>query len=450
MADYGLGTPRDPKAAVEWYAKAAAQGSAFAQRSLGTHYLYGDGVPADDHLAFYWFGQSAGQDDAVAEESLAYLYLKGRGIPQDPRVAFAWYYRSAEQDDANSQYNLASLYLYGNGVSKDQPAAFAWYYRAAVLGDAYSQQYVGYMYLSGSAVRRNPSESLRWYLRAEKQLPNDQALKRAVAQARLYALLEDPHALLNFDPSMLSAGLRRWLAWIFCALAIFYALGALWLLRQSFRVGEAGVKLPLTVGWFVFFLESQAVAACGLFLLGVPFGSAALLGVSAATVALPLIVSTLGSLRRRFWVPTTPLLQTGLYALGASVLILGLNFAFQRGYTWFYHGPVPNQPTMPLIVQAKTSAPWITALSVALLLPAAEEILCRGYLFETARRYVSGWNAVFVTALIFAGLHFQGTYFLPLFAFGLILGWTRLKTGSLWLPLFLHLLNNALSLIFSR
>jgi TPR repeat protein len=54
-----MGAPRDLKVAADWYRRAANQGMAEAQNSLGVMYAAGDGVPRDPVEAYKWFELSA-------------------------------------------------------------------------------------------------------------------------------------------------------------------------------------------------------------------------------------------------------------------------------------------------------------------------------------------------------------------------------------------------------
>jgi TPR repeat protein len=51
----GQGVARDFAAAVNWYRKAAEQGDAYGQYSLGLMYYGGQGVPRDYAVAVSWF-----------------------------------------------------------------------------------------------------------------------------------------------------------------------------------------------------------------------------------------------------------------------------------------------------------------------------------------------------------------------------------------------------------
>jgi membrane protease YdiL (CAAX protease family) len=86
-------------------------------------------------------------------------------------------------------------------------------------------------------------------------------------------------------------------------------------------------------------------------------------------------------------------------------------------------------------------------LVFAMIIPVAEEILFRGYLFGAVKRGLSDTYAVVITAFCFAIVHAQLLYFVPLFTMGLALGWLRLKTRSLRVPMLMHAFNNWLALV---
>jgi len=133
-----------------------------------------------------------------------------------------------------------------------------------------------------------------------------------------------------------------------------------------------------------------------------------------------------------------------LYGLGAYGMSLLLMVGYDQIYRLVTHAALPGQPTEVLISKAKHGSVWLTFACVAVGLPLAEEILFRGYLFEALQRRLPDAPVIILTAFAFSFVHFQGLYFAPLFGFGLVQGWVRLKTGSLRLPVLLHVLNNGL------
>ncbi len=446
----GLGTKRNLTEAAHWYSLGAKQGNAQAARSLAQCYLYGRGVRQSDENAFYYYDQSARQDDPEAEMRLALLYRDGRGVARDLRAAFAWLYRSAGQDDPAAEMHLGFLYLEGRGVPQDNRAAFAWFYRSAVQGDSYGESALAYMYAAGKGVPRDPVEALRWYLKAEVKRPADQGLKNEVAMARLRAFVKDPGSLSALDLAALPAVAKRWLDGAFIVLTAFYVLGGMTLLVLCFRAHDASGKLSIALGWMFFFLESQGVAFLALCLFGTAWGANALLGATSLACALPIILSTGGPVRSRLWKhPTVSVRKLLLYGLTACAALALIIFVFSKIYLLVKHSPLPGQPTLPLLSSAKQTSAWMTYVSAALLMPVAEEIVFRGYLFNALQRHLRDRNVVIVTALVFSAIHFQWLYFLPIAGFGLALGWARLKTGSLWLPVLIHVTNNGLFLAVS-
>ena len=62
----GQGVPKNDAEAAGWLRKAAEQGIAIAQASLGVRHFYGLGVPKDETEAYFWLnlGNSALDDTA--------------------------------------------------------------------------------------------------------------------------------------------------------------------------------------------------------------------------------------------------------------------------------------------------------------------------------------------------------------------------------------------------
>ena len=91
----GLGVAKDYAEAARWFRKAAEQGNAIGQRSLGRAYEVGEGVPRDLAQAGRCFRKAADQGDATAQGRLGVMYLAGVGVPQDDVKAYMWLNLSA-------------------------------------------------------------------------------------------------------------------------------------------------------------------------------------------------------------------------------------------------------------------------------------------------------------------------------------------------------------------
>ena len=86
----------------------------------------------------------------------------------------------------------------------------------------------------------------------------------------------------------------------------------------------------------------------------------------------------------------------------------------------------------------------IFALMIMVGAPIVEELFFRGLLFAALRkRGVPVVWTVIITAVLFAGFHFEPVRLLILLPSGLLLGWVRAKTGSLGASMVAHGLINA-------
>lgn len=84
------------------------------------------------------------------------------------------------------------------------------------------------------------------------------------------------------------------------------------------------------------------------------------------------------------------------------------------------------------------------ALIVMVGAPIVEELFFRGLLFSALRkRGVGTVLTIILTAVVFAGFHFEPTRFLVLLPTGLLLGWVRWKTGSTGSAMVAHGVVNA-------
>tara|TARA_Y100000994_G_scaffold184873_1_gene153680 strand:+ start:199 stop:900 length:702 start_codon:yes stop_codon:yes gene_type:complete len=85
-------------------------------------------------------------------------------------------------------------------------------------------------------------------------------------------------------------------------------------------------------------------------------------------------------------------------------------------------------------------------LGVVFFGPIFEEFLFRGFLFKGLQKsIIGGHGAVFVSAILFSIVHVQyGIYILlfMMFPIAVLLGYARLKSGSLLLPILIHMINN--------
>jgi membrane protease YdiL (CAAX protease family) len=439
-------TPKpDPAKAVESYRKAADRGYAPAQAQLGYMMKYGQGIPKDAKGGFAWFLKAARQGNAFAERELGLSYLFGDGVPKSDKDAFAWLYSAAVQDDSTAEHNLGYLYRTGRGVTRNYKAAYAWYYRSAEHNDHYGEWGLAYMYQRGHGVKKDVTEAMKWYRKAEVGLPKNESLKRVIALTDLQAFLESPTSKTLNISALRSAFFWPLVIGLYLFAAIYVAIGVILLCYSLRKPYAPGILVAL--GWIVFYFESQGVATLAVMIAGNSLLADVLIGSIAVFGAVPVIGSTLGASRSRVW-KSSPLPWRTLlaYASALCLALIALGFIHEKVSSLISHSPLPPQSTMALFEKSKEASAWVTFACVALVIPIAEEVLFRSYLFDALRRHLPGSATIFITAFLFAFVHFQLLYFLPLFVMGLVFGLARLKTDSLRPSILLHVLNNAVVL----
>jgi len=105
--------------------------------------------------------------------------------------------------------------------------------------------------------------------------------------------------------------------------------------------------------------------------------------------------------------------------------------------------------TIDLLIASKTSGTMIVnILNIALLPAIAEELFFRGVFQKIFYNlFKSGHIAIWVTAFLFSSIHLQFFGFIPRFILGLIFGYLFFWSGTLWLPIISHFVNNAVPVI---
>ena len=99
----------------------------------------------------------------------------------------------------------------------------------------------------------------------------------------------------------------------------------------------------------------------------------------------------------------------------------------------------------------ESSWQFIYAMMMIAVLPAlGEELMFRGIL----QRIFSEWSGskhtgIWATAILFSAMHMQFYGFVPRLLLGVMLGYLFLWSGSLWLPILAHFINNGAAVIAS-
>lgn len=86
---------------------------------------------------------------------------------------------------------------------------------------------------------------------------------------------------------------------------------------------------------------------------------------------------------------------------------------------------------------------------IAIIPAVGEEFLFRGVILRLFKEWTKNAHiAVMVSAFLFSALHLQFYGFMPRLLLGVILGYMFVWSGSLWVPMLIHFINNAFAIIY--
>jgi membrane protease YdiL (CAAX protease family) len=93
---------------------------------------------------------------------------------------------------------------------------------------------------------------------------------------------------------------------------------------------------------------------------------------------------------------------------------------------------------------------WINILIIGVIPALGEELLFRGVIQkELFSKYGKIHLSIWITAFLFSAIHLQFLGFIPRFLIGGLLGYLFYWSGSIWLPIIAHFVNNAGAVILS-
>ena len=91
----------------------------------------------------------------------------------------------------------------------------------------------------------------------------------------------------------------------------------------------------------------------------------------------------------------------------------------------------------------------VNFLMIAILPAIGEELLFRGVIQRLFQEWIRNAHmAIMITAFLFSFIHFQFYGFLPRFLLGLYFGYLMIWSGTLWVPIAGHLINNGMAVIY--
>lgn len=118
---------------------------------------------------------------------------------------------------------------------------------------------------------------------------------------------------------------------------------------------------------------------------------------------------------------------------------------------WFRESE--NQATALTELFLKVNTIWgllFNIFMIGIMAAISEEFLFRGVLLKLFAEWTKNIHlAVIFSAILFSAFHLQFYGFLPRFMLGVLLGYLFVWTKSIWVPIFIHFLNNTIAIIVS-
>lgn len=178
----------------------------------------------------------------------------------------------------------------------------------------------------------------------------------------------------------------------------------------------------------------------------------------------PILLSILISGHPLKYFETFDKLNWRKYILGLIILLLASlfiqlliidkeTFVFPASLKWLESSSRQAQAAYDNIIKQLMSVKRVSQLLVVFtmvaILPAiGEELLFRGVLqrnlYEWSKK---SWLAILLSGLVFGLMHFEFYNFFALCFMGFVLGWIYNITKNIWLTIFLHFSNNAVSFL---
>lgn len=105
--------------------------------------------------------------------------------------------------------------------------------------------------------------------------------------------------------------------------------------------------------------------------------------------------------------------------------------------------------TKMFLVTNNTSDFFVNILMIAIIPALGEELMFRGLIQNSISRITKNYHlGIFLSAILFSAIHMQFYGFIPRMLFGVLFGYFLVWSGSLWLPIIGHLINNGTAVVF--
>ncbi len=155
----------------------------------------------------------------------------------------------------------------------------------------------------------------------------------------------------------------------------------------------------------------------------------------------------LSSIRRMLRLETPK--KAALLLAGIPLIVTIMDLILNLIYGFAYIGAFgePSPPDIGVTWESSTLSIVLVLLSTVIIGPIAEELMFRGYVLDSIRKIHGDVLGIILSALLFGMIHFD-PYTVGMATLGGVLyGYIRVKTGSLWPSVVSHMIWNAMAMV---
>ena len=492
LYDNGIGVQTNYIEAFKWYYTAATQNQYNAQFNLGVLYQYGRGTPKNITNAFKFFLESADkgynsakqkigwsentnnlielniltnlyylfaeQGNTAAQYGLGLIYNYGTILPKNKEKALNWYLKAAENGETDSFYRIARIYQ-----TKKDKKAFEWFAKSSESGDYYADYKLGYIYFEGDNIPKDLNKALKHFQKViQSPKANDELKGFSHLMTGLIQLKQGQttEGFNNFKKSIKSSSIKKILVglitigvvggvifFIAVFLILYYVLknNKFFSEKNSWSIIEAIAILSA----FIFFQIGMSVMAF------VPvfdklFKDVFLKLLFWAFIGNSIVVFIAVMLAKIR--PVSVWKQFGFYKINLkkwflmvssgwlSIIAVGIVYNLIMK---FFGIEIESQLLAQEAQKYKDIGSIIfLILIVGFIMPIVEELIFRGVLYQALRSKLSVLFSILISSSIFAVVHVDIKFFVPLLATGIVCSYAFEKTKSIYTPIGIHVLNN--------
>ena len=130
-------------------------------------------------------------------------------------------------------------------------------------------------------------------------------------------------------------------------------------------------------------------------------------------------------------------------------LVYGVGRGFEEGYTWIVsslgtEALIPKQEYVEEMFEEAIFKPLLY-FDIVVITPIVEEIVFRGFLLAGLTLALGNIRGMIISSALFTVVHWDFDIMPIIFVSGMLTAWLYMRTGSLWPPIALHAVNNAIA-----